>query len=137
VRLHQHPDFAAFVTATSAGHHLREPFVEKDYWITEILRTIATTLPDRAIFKGGTGLAKGRGLLDRFSEDVDLFGGATSCCPKRCPAGPKLSVHGTQNPFNDERPGFPGLSYIAEGGIRTCDLRVMRRISELFCAYCR
>jgi predicted nucleotidyltransferase component of viral defense system len=73
VRLHQHPDFAAFVTATAAEHHLREPFVEKDYWITEILRTIATTLPDRAIFKGGTSLSKGWGLLDRFSEDIDLF----------------------------------------------------------------
>lgn len=59
MRLHQHPDFAAFVTTTAAQHDLREPFVEKDYWITEILRTIATTLPDRAIFKGGTSLSKG------------------------------------------------------------------------------
>jgi len=73
MRLHQHPDFTAFVTATAAEHDLREPFVEKDYWITEILRTIATTLPDRAIFKGGTSLSKGWGLLDRFSEDIDLF----------------------------------------------------------------
>ncbi|MET0601137.1 MAG: nucleotidyl transferase AbiEii/AbiGii toxin family protein [Baekduia sp.] len=73
MRLHQHPDFAAFVTATAAEHDLREQFVEKDYWITEILRTIATTLPDRAIFKGGTSLSKGWGLLDRFSEDIDLF----------------------------------------------------------------
>lgn len=73
MRLHEHPDFAAFVTAAAAEHDLREQFVEKDYWITEILSTIADTLPDRAIFKGGTSLSKGRNLIDRFSEDIDLF----------------------------------------------------------------
>lgn len=73
MRLHEHPDFTAFVTATAAERELAEAFVEKDYWITEILRVIATTLPDRAIFKGGTSLSKGWGLLDRFSEDIDLF----------------------------------------------------------------
>jgi hypothetical protein len=73
VRLHEHPDFAAFVTATAAELDLSEQFVEKDYWITEILRTIADMLPDRAIFKGGTSLSKGWGLIDRFSEDIDLF----------------------------------------------------------------
>jgi hypothetical protein len=73
VRLHEHPDFAAFVTAAAAERELAEPFVEKDYWITEILRVIATTLPDRVIFKGGSSLSKGWALLDRFSEDIDLF----------------------------------------------------------------
>lgn len=28
---------------------------------------------DRAIFKGGTSLSKGWNLIDRFSEDIDLF----------------------------------------------------------------
>ncbi len=73
VRLHEHDDFAAFITAAAAENQLPEVFVEKDYWITEILRVIATTLPDRAIFKGGTSLSKGWALLDRFSEDIDLF----------------------------------------------------------------
>lgn len=73
MRLHEHPDFAALVTAAAAERDLAEPFVEKDYWITEILRVVATTLPDRTIFKGGTSLSKGWALLDRFSEDIDLF----------------------------------------------------------------
>lgn len=73
MRLHDHDDFAAFVTAAAGENDLAEAFVEKDYWITEILRVIAETLPDRAIFKGGTSLSKGWGLLDRFSEDIDLF----------------------------------------------------------------
>lgn len=73
MRLHQHEDFAAFVTAAAAESELSEPFVEKDYWLTEILRTVADTVGDRAIFKGGTSLSKGWNLIDRFSEDVDLF----------------------------------------------------------------
>ena len=73
MRLHDHPDFAAFVTATAAARDISEPLVEKDYWITEILRVIADTLPGRAIFKGGTSLSKGWGLIDPFSEDIDLF----------------------------------------------------------------
>jgi len=73
MRLSEHPDFAAFLTAAAADSGLPETFVEKDYWITEILRTIATTLDERAIFKGGTSLSKGWNLLDRFSEDIDLF----------------------------------------------------------------
>ncbi len=73
MRLSEHPDFAAFLTAAATASELPETFVEKDYWITEILRTIVMTLGERAIFKGGTSLSKGWGLLDRFSEDIDLF----------------------------------------------------------------
>lgn len=73
MRLAEHPDFAAFLTAAATESELPETFVEKDYWITEILRTIAMTLGERAIFKGGTSLSKGWDLLDRFSEDIDLF----------------------------------------------------------------
>lgn len=58
MRLAEHADFAAFITQAAADADLPEPFVEKDYWITEILRTIAETLGDRAIFKGGTSLSK-------------------------------------------------------------------------------
>ncbi len=58
VRLAEQPDFAAFLAAAAMESELPETFVEKDYWITETLRTIATTLGERAIFKGGTSLSK-------------------------------------------------------------------------------
>jgi len=47
--------------------------VEKDWWATQALRAIFSTeyAPD-ILFKGGTSLSKGYGLIDRFSEDVDL-----------------------------------------------------------------
>jgi hypothetical protein len=39
----------------------------------EILRIVAAQLGEKAIFKGGTSLSKGWGLISRFSEDIDLF----------------------------------------------------------------
>lgn len=58
----------------AAEHHgLSEQFIEKDYYITEILRICVAELGEKVVFKGGTSLSKGWGLITRFSEDVDLF----------------------------------------------------------------
>lgn len=45
--------------------------VEKDYWVSMVLRAIFS-LPYAAafVFKGGTSLSKGWGLIERFSEDI-------------------------------------------------------------------
>ena len=47
--------------------------IEKDYWVSMVLRAIFS-LPyaDAFVFKGGTSLSKGWSLIDRFSEDIDL-----------------------------------------------------------------
>ncbi len=47
--------------------------VEKDYWVTQALRVLAGGFPDDFVFKGGTSLSKGYGLIERFSEDIDLL----------------------------------------------------------------
>ena len=47
--------------------------IEKDYYVTEALRVIAATAGDKVIFKGGTSLSKGWNLIQRFSEDIDIF----------------------------------------------------------------
>ncbi len=39
----------------------------------EALRAIASTAGDKVVFKGGTSLAKGWNLIQRFSEDIDIF----------------------------------------------------------------
>ena len=59
MRLVDHPDYRDLLLAAAAEHSLPEVFLEKDYWITEILRVVQATLPDRAMFKGGTSLSKG------------------------------------------------------------------------------
>ncbi|HEX5989165.1 MAG TPA: nucleotidyl transferase AbiEii/AbiGii toxin family protein [Solirubrobacterales bacterium] len=108
VRLSEHPDFAAFLTAAAADSGLPETFVEKDYWITEILRTIATTLGGRAIFKGGTSLSKGWNLLDRFSEDIDLF-----VDPAAEPSlGSKRAIDRTMKKLNGDVSAIAGLECV-------------------------
>jgi predicted nucleotidyltransferase component of viral defense system len=75
VRLFEHPDFQqAILQATEhfRDRGLRPAIIEKDYYVTEALRIIAAT-GDKVIFKGGTSLAKGWNLIQRFSEDIDIF----------------------------------------------------------------
>lgn len=45
--------------------------VEKDYYVTLILKLLAERLPN-CVFKGGTSLSKGFRAIDRFSEDIDI-----------------------------------------------------------------
>ena len=75
MKLFQHPDFEQAVLR--AGEHfrgrgLRPAIIEKDYYVTEALRIVAGA-GDHIIFKGGTSLAKGWNLIQRFSEDIDIF----------------------------------------------------------------
>ncbi len=76
MKLHQHPDFEQAILAAAEHFRprgLRASFIEKDYYVTEALRAIANTAGDKVIFKGGTSLSKGWNLIERFSEDIDLF----------------------------------------------------------------
>ena len=50
-------------------------YVEKDFWVCFVLDALYNRLPERhpkLIFKGGTSLSKAFGLIERFSEDIDL-----------------------------------------------------------------
>jgi hypothetical protein len=74
MRLFQHDEFPNIVAAAAAARSLDEAFVEKDYYITEILRVVFERYqPGQMIFKGGTSLSKAWGLIERLSEDVDLL----------------------------------------------------------------
>jgi hypothetical protein len=48
--------------------------IEKDYWVVWTLERLFSLpdLTDHLTFKGGTSLSKVFGVIDRFSEDVDL-----------------------------------------------------------------
>jgi Nucleotidyl transferase AbiEii toxin, Type IV TA system len=60
-------------TATQRG--LNPAIVEKDFWVCWVLKQIFTDdrLKTQLVFKGGTSLSKVFGLIDRFSEDIDLI----------------------------------------------------------------
>ena len=72
----EHPDFEQAIIRAAEYFQtrgLREAIIEKDYYVTEALRIIETAAGDKVIFKGGTSLSKGWNLIERFSEDIDIF----------------------------------------------------------------
>ena len=78
MRLFEHGDFFDLIQATQThfqdlGKNFTEDLIEKDYYVTEALRIIAAQYPHQIIFKGGTSLSKAWDLIQRFSEDIDLF----------------------------------------------------------------
>ena len=48
--------------------------LEKDYWVCQTLHHLFTLpgLSEHLVFKGGTSLSKVYGLIERFSEDIDI-----------------------------------------------------------------
>ncbi|PRB65647.1 nucleotidyl transferase AbiEii/AbiGii toxin family protein [Microbacterium sp. MYb45] len=76
-------DLDALVGLTAEALGMPAVYVEKDFWVTEVLRAAsaeqAIALPDGSVapvtftFKGGTSLSRVFGIVERFSEDVDLL----------------------------------------------------------------
>jgi hypothetical protein len=70
---HEDPGVFHDTMRAAAGQLDVQPLaVEKDYWVCQALRAVATAFPGQVIFKGGTSLEKLR-LIQRFSEDLDLL----------------------------------------------------------------
>lgn len=63
--------FEQAVLRTSEWLNINPAIIEKDYYVTRILKQLVTLDPN-IIFKGGTSLSKCYKLIERFSEDVDL-----------------------------------------------------------------
>ena len=60
-------------TATRLGTTIQN--IEKDFWVCWTLDALFNGLQSggpRLLFKGGTSLSKGYGLIERFSEDIDI-----------------------------------------------------------------
>lgn len=60
--------------AASQQRGLAPAILEKDYWVCKTLDALFALpeLGSHLVFKGGTSLSKIYGLIDRFSEDVDV-----------------------------------------------------------------
>ena len=70
--LHNDKDlFTEVITEANAQTGIAESIIEKDYYVTMILKLLARSNPD-IVFKGGTSLSKCFHLINRFSEDIDI-----------------------------------------------------------------
>ena len=63
--------FKEVVYATANEISLPIAIIEKDYYVTMILRELSKRAPE-CVFKGGTSLSKCHHIIDRFSEDIDI-----------------------------------------------------------------
>ena len=68
-------DRRGLFAATARRLGTTEQNVEKDFWVCWTLDALFHRLPPggpRLLFKGGTSLSKAFGLINRFSEDIDI-----------------------------------------------------------------
>lgn len=75
MKLHHYKNaFEGAIVATAQHFGIAEIYIEKDYWVTLALKQIFTdeNSKDIAVFKGGTSLSKCFGIIERFSEDIDM-----------------------------------------------------------------
>ena len=68
---HDHEAFSELIVAASYELHIPSWIIEKDYYITLVLRKLTFRVKGM-VFKGGTSLTKCYQILDRFSEDIDI-----------------------------------------------------------------
>lgn len=61
------------VRILASKNQFRTEFYEKDYWVSQALRTLAREFPNDFVFKGGTSLSKAFHCIERFSEDADIL----------------------------------------------------------------
>ena len=127
--LHRHSElFREAILLTAAARGLSQALIEKDYWVTWVLRNVADSpLATQVVFKGGTSLAKAYRLVDRFSEDVDLavlLAGRTPSAVRTLLRDVHQAAVAVGTP--DELPEVPGNG--KRGQIR----RVYHRYPQLF-----
>lgn len=74
MKLHENKSlFRDAILRTAQQMNIQPEFIEKDYWITYALHLIFhDEIGNEAVFKGGTALSKCFGIIERFSEDIDL-----------------------------------------------------------------
>lgn len=70
--VHNDGDFQQLVALVARQVRIDAALIEKDYWVTHSLWALHETGLE-IWFKGGTSLSKGFGLIQRFSEDLDLM----------------------------------------------------------------
>jgi len=75
MNLHLNSEAYRELVELAANHFgYEQSHVEKDYWVCKILKELVfSDFVGNTYFKGGTSLSKGYKLINRFSEDLDMF----------------------------------------------------------------
>src|SRR3984893_8318313 len=77
------------VAATASGRPVY--LLEKDIWVVWALQGLfSSALGGHLVFKGGTSLSKGYGIIRRFSEDIDLTYDVRQIIPELAKGDPPI-----------------------------------------------
>jgi len=66
-------EFGATIGAAAEQLGISGTAIEKDYWVTQVLQALQQGFGNDFVFKGGTSLSKGYGIVERFSDDLDIL----------------------------------------------------------------
>src|SRR5277367_679099 len=62
-----------YIEQAAIRRNVSPVIMEKDFWVCWLLGILfESEFADSLVFKGGTSLSKVFGVIDRFSEDIDL-----------------------------------------------------------------
>lgn len=62
-----------YIEQAAARRNVSAVMLEKDFWVSWLLGVLfGSDFGGALVFKGGTSLSKVFGVIDRFSEDIDL-----------------------------------------------------------------
>jgi predicted nucleotidyltransferase component of viral defense system len=70
--LHNHKAFPQLLRIVGDQMGILPALIEKDYWIMHVLYGLKKQGFNFEM-KGGTSLSKGYKIIDRFSEDIDIY----------------------------------------------------------------
>jgi predicted nucleotidyltransferase component of viral defense system len=106
-------------------------FIEKDFWVCWILNILNNLdeLNGNITFKGGTSLSKAFGLIERFSEDIDIainrkvFG-------QQPPLGAEDATSNRQRKLRIEELEIKSAEYIREKLIPILDREIKSKIND-------
>jgi hypothetical protein len=83
------------VAATASGRPVH--LLEKDIWVVWALQGLfESKLGEHLVFKGGTSLSKGYGIIRRFSEDIDLTHDVRQIIPELAKGDPPIPASRSQ-----------------------------------------
>src|SRR6516162_4402659 len=62
-----------YIEQAALRRNVAPVLLEKDFWVCWLLSVLfGSEFADSLVFKGGTSLSKVFGVIERFSEDIDL-----------------------------------------------------------------
>ena len=63
----------SLIMQTSGVMGISPLLIEKDFWVCWVLRHLfSLEIREDLVFKGGTSLSKAFGIIQKFSEDLDI-----------------------------------------------------------------